>query len=306
MPVNVSPEYAHAEKKYSNAQTEEDLMFYLEEMIKHAPAHKGGESLRANLRTRLKKMKEKAESKAKGSSGGGTKQNIRKEEMQAVLAGFPNVGKSFIFEILTGQKTIVSDVPFSTYQLTPGMIKFEDIQIQLIDMPPFPNEDKSMINNADTLLIIIDRLNQINESEKYISRASGNRIYIYTKIDLLSDAEKRKLEATIKSKYKNLVCFMISNKTSSKEEINALKKRIFETFPIIRVYTKEPRKESTGIPMVMKRGSTTKNVAERILKGMSTKIKKTKIWGPSSKFPGQMVGIGHILKDKDTIEFQTI
>ena len=41
------------------------------------------------------------------------------------------------------------------------------------------------------------------------------------------------------------------------------------------------------------------------LKGMSEKIKRARIWGPSSKFGGQVIGLDHVLKDKDIIEFQT-
>jgi len=56
--------------------------------------------------------------------------------------------------------------------------------------------------------------------------------------------------------------------------------------------------------MVMKQNSTLKDAAEKILKGMSNKIKRARVWGPSSKFGGQTIGLGHTLKDKDTIEFQ--
>lgn len=57
--------------------------------------------------------------------------------------------------------------------------------------------------------------------------------------------------------------------------------------------------------MILDKNSTAKDIAEKIVKGMSKKIRKTKIWGPSSKFPGQMVGLDHVFKDKDTVEFQT-
>jgi len=46
-------------------------------------------------------------------------------------------------------------------------------------------------------------------------------------------------------------------------------------------------------------------VAEKILKGFSEKVKETKIWGPSSKFPGQIVGLNHKLRDLDVVEFKT-
>ena len=48
-----------------------------------------------------------------------------------------------------------------------------------------------------------------------------------------------------------------------------------------------------------------KDVAEKILKGFSNKVVETKIWGPSSKFPGQKVGLNHKLIDLDVVEFKT-
>jgi len=305
MPANASPEFSHAELKFDKAQSDEERLAALEEMVRTMPQHKSAESLRSNLRTRYKKLKEKLETRGK-KSGSGNRPTIKKESMQAVLIGFPNVGKSSLFEILTENKnTSSSPVAFSTYEPIVGMIPYDDVKIQLIDMPPFPNEDKSIVNTADTLIIIINQLSQIEEAEKHLQRIIGKKIYIFTKSDLLNEQEKRKLDATIKSKYKKIDCTIFSNKEHVKTELQDLKRKIFETFPIIRIYTKEPKKESTGIPMILKQGSTAKDVAEKIIKGMASKIKKTKIWGPSSKFPGQMVGPGHLLKDKDTIEFQT-
>ena len=34
-------------------------------------------------------------------------------------------------------------------------------------------------------------------------------------------------------------------------------------------------------------------------------VKYAKLWGPSSKFPGQRVGLKHTVKDKDIVEFIT-
>lgn len=304
MPANASPEFSQAEKKFDTAKTDDERVFALEEMIRTMPQHKSAESLRSNLRTRYKKLKEKMETKGK-KSGGGTKTTIKKEEVQAIIAGFPNTGKSFFFKNLTNQNTLISDIAFSTYEPMPGMMNFENAQVQIIDMPPFPNEDKSLINTADTLLITITNLSQIQEAEKYFQRSTAKKIYIFTKTDLLSEAEKRKLEATLKSKYKNIDYVLFSNTSYTSEEMKHLKQKIFSTFPIIRIYTKEPKREAGNIPMIMKKNSTAADVAEKILKGMSKKLKTTKIWGPSSKFPGQLIGKEHILKDKDTLEFQT-
>lgn len=307
MPVNVSPDYVKEEKGYVESMNDEDRIYFLERMMKTMPGHKGAEAMRANLRTRYKKLKEKiaAVKKTKSSSGG--KQNIiKKEDMQCVLAGFPNTGKSSLFKLLTGKETLISDLPFSTAIPEVAMMQYEDVKMQVIDSPPFPNEDKSLINTADTLLILLENLSQLEETKKLLPRAVGKRIYLVTKTDLLSEPEKRKLEANIKSKYKHDTIISFSTFEHSPQELNELKKRIFKTFPIIRIYLKEPKKEPGKIPMILRENATVANAADKILKGMSKKIKKTNIWGPSSKFPGQLVGLEHKLKDKDVVEFQTI
>jgi ribosome-interacting GTPase 1 len=105
----------------------------------------------------------------------------------------------------------------------------------------------------------------------------------------------------LQSKKYNFV--LISTKT--KEGIEELKNKIFQSFDKIRIYTKEPGKEKSPKPMILGPESTIKDFAEKILKGFSSKVRESKIWGPSSKFPGQKVGLQHKLKDLDVIEFKT-
>ena len=59
MPINAHPDYLAAEKRYNECQTDEERLVALEEMIRKAPKHKGSENLLAQLRLRLKKLKEK-------------------------------------------------------------------------------------------------------------------------------------------------------------------------------------------------------------------------------------------------------
>lgn len=299
MPVNAHPEFIQAEKKFSLAKTPEEKLNALEEMVRFAPAHKGAENLRANLRLRYKKLKESIETQKKSKSGG--KSGIKKYDMQAVIVGFPNTGKSSLFQILTGKESKSSEIPYSTTYPDIGMMNFETAQIQIIDMPPFPNIDKGIVNNTDTIITLVDNFDQIQKAEEIISKSKAKKVLVFNKIDKFNINDKRKLEERLKSKKYNFM--LISSKT--RENLETLKRKIFETFSIIRVYTKEPGKEASKIPMILEENSSILDVAEKILKGFSKKVKRTKIWGPSSKFAGQIVGIGHILKDKDIIEFQT-
>ena len=71
---------------------------------------------------------------------------------------------------------------------------------------------------------------------------------------------------------------------------------------IIRVYTKEPGKEASKDPMVLKKNSTIKDAAEKIRKDFAKRFRFARIWGESAKFSGQRVGLEHRLEDQDVIE----
>ncbi len=300
--TNQSPFYQRAEQEFLEAKTDEDRIACLDIMIKECPKHKSSENMLKNLTTRRKKIQEGFIRKKK--AGKSSQQGIKKADMQCILIGFPNSGKSTIFNILTNTKQAkVSQTPYSTYTPKLGTFDYEDVKIQIIDDAPIPNNEKSIINSTDTLLIIINKIKDIEKIEKYVWKSTAKKIYIYNKEDQLTESEKRKIVATLKSKYKKLYFIFFSQKIT-KRNLNLFKKKIFETFPIIRIYTKEPNRKASKDPMILRKYSKVKTAAEKILKGFSKNIIRSRIWGPSSKFGGQSVGVGHTLKDKDVIEFK--
>ena len=101
MPINADHEYIAAEKRYLQAGSLEEKIACLEDLIRKAPSHKGAENLRAELRTRLKKLKQKLE---KGKKTGKGKKGIRKEGYQVALVGKTNSGKSLLLRKLTNAK----------------------------------------------------------------------------------------------------------------------------------------------------------------------------------------------------------
>src|SRR3989344_2828939 len=101
MSTNVSFEFKQAEKAYLAAQTDEDKLAALEKLWSVVPSHKGSESLRANIRTRIKKLREKIDGKKKQKKQTARKEGIKKEEMQAVLIGLTKSGKSSLLSCLT-------------------------------------------------------------------------------------------------------------------------------------------------------------------------------------------------------------
>ncbi|MEM4259188.1 MAG: TGS domain-containing protein [Candidatus Pacearchaeota archaeon] len=301
MPINASYEFTNAEKIYLQAKTLEEKIAALEEMISKAPSHKGAENLRAELKARLKKLKEKQE-KTK-SSGKTTKKVIKKEGYQCALVGLPNSGKSSLLSVLTNAKPKISEHPFSTKEPEIGTMDYQGVKAQILDLPSIGSEffDIGQVNTADCLILVIENLQDLEKINPLLSKATGKRIIAVSKSDRFDESQMRKILETIKSK--RLDAIIISSVTNY--NIEALKEKIFSCMDSIRVYTKEPGKAPSPEPITLPKNSTVKDVAESILKGFSKKVKEARVTGPSSKFPNQRVGLNHILKDKDIVEFKT-
>ena len=303
MTVNAHPEYINAEKEFYKADNDEDRLIALEKMVSVLPGHKGAEKLRAQIKLRYKRLKEKLE-KEKKAKKGGSRAGIKKEDMQAAIIGKTKSGKSSLISLLTNAKPEIANYEFTTKYPIVGMMDYNGVGIQLIEVPAVESEyyDRGIVNSADTILILVTDLSQIPEIEKIAERSPGKKIILFNKADLLSENEKRKISATLQSKKYNFI--LISTKT--KEGIEELKEKLFKSFGRMRIFTRQPgESEKSRKPIILFPESTVKNVAEKILKGFSSKIKETRIWGPSSKYPGQVIGLAHKLKDLDVVEFKT-
>ena len=161
MPANLPPEYFQAEKTYRQAKTPEEKVEALEAMLSAIPKHKGTDKLRALLRSKVAKFSE--ESQRKLATGRRVDAYYVKKEGagQVILVGLPNAGKSQLVAAVTEASPNVADYPYSTQNPTPGMMNFENIQIQLVDIPPIIDRGArpwlpNLLRGADLLLLMVD------------------------------------------------------------------------------------------------------------------------------------------------------
>lgn len=299
--TNQGPEYFSAEKKYLAAQDMDEKIHWLREMIRNFKKHKGSEKMQAELKNRLRRLIEKQEKTKKSAKG---KKGIRKEGYQVALIGKTNSGKSLLLSRLTNAKPVVSDVAFTTHEPELGTMDFQGVKAQIVDLPSIGGKefDYSIVNNADCLLVVVHELGDVKEVEGVLDKAIGKKIVVVNKTDLLNEHEKRKLDQRMRAKrIKNYV--LVSAKSG--EGIDELKGMILGEMGVIRIFTKEPGKPVNKDPVVLKEGSSVKDVAETIYKGFSRQVKETRLTGPSGKFAHQRVGMHHVLKDMDVVEFKT-
>jgi len=325
LPANLPPAYFEAEKRYREAKTPSEGIAALEEMLAIMPKHKGTDKLKADLRRRISKLKSKQQEKKKLGRRDSSYRIEREGVGQIVLVGPPNVGKSALVAALTNADPQVADFPHSTWKPTPGMMYFENIQIQLIDTPPISREYTEpwlldMARQSDMILVIVDvQTDPLQQLEETISFLKEHRIaplrlaHLYegqgafTFLPFLVVANKND-DTTMEENvdiFRSLLeddwpLVPVSAKTG--RNFDGLKRTLFTSLEIIRVYTKAPGKEpDLSAPFVLKRGSKLEDLASKIHKDFLENLKYARVWG-SQVYDGQMVHRDHVLQDGDVVE----
>ena len=129
MPANLTPQYFEAEKNFRMAKTPLEKIACLEEMLAVMPKHKGTDHLRAELRTRIAKLTQSLDKKTATQRASMMIEKVGAG--QVAVIGPPNTGKSQIVASTTKATPTVAAYPYTTQNATPGMMSFENIQIQL-------------------------------------------------------------------------------------------------------------------------------------------------------------------------------
>ena len=150
------------------------------------------------------------------------------------------------------------------------------------------------IINADVVIrsnIDIDELIDVIEAnKKYIPALT-----VINKIDLATENQVMKVMKELNAD--------LAVSAKDKIYIERLKELIFEKLDLIRLYLKEPGKEpDMKVPLIVRRGSRVEDVCNKLHKDFVSKFKFCRIWGKSSKFPGQRLMLEHRLEDKDVLE----
>ncbi len=166
------------------AKTKEEKLKALTEFLSTVPKHKGTEKLVMQIKRQISRLKEEIESEKLRKGGARQSTFIEKEgDIQLVLLGFPNSGKTALFNALTGLNMPSSDAPFETRKPQPGMLKENGLEIQVIDTPSLvPSTDSARNNqilalafNADALALVVDASSNPNEQRSFMEKLLTER-----------------------------------------------------------------------------------------------------------------------------------
>ncbi len=150
----------------------EEEIAEIEEEISSTPYNKATEAHIGRLKAKLAEKKEQLDRQS-GPGGGGGYGVQKTGDATVAMVGFPSVGKSTLLNALTNAESEVGAYEFTTLEVNPGMLEYNDASIQLLDVPGLiegaaagrgrGREVLSVVRSADLLLFVIS----VFEIEQY-------------------------------------------------------------------------------------------------------------------------------------------
>lgn len=328
MAVNLPPQYHDADARYKKATTATDKLAALREMWVILPKHKASEKVQMLLKTKISELTDQIEQEKSGpkKTAPGTFKIPRQGAGTVVFLGPPNAGKSMLLSKLTKAKPEVAAYPFTTREPIPGMMDFENVRVQLIDLPPVTADHydtfvTDITRGADAAVLFLDLANDDGpaETQAVLDRLKLARreltkelpaeddpatyslrtIVAATKSD--DEAADIRLEMAAEWLGDRFPLVVVSADTGA--GLDGLRKAIFDSLRVMRVQTKQPGKpvDPTGPPFTCPVGSTVAEFAGCVHSDFEEKVKSARVWG-TGVTDGQTVGRDHVLHENDVVE----
>jgi uncharacterized protein len=324
VPANLTPIYKAAEARYKQAKSPEEKLDALEEMLRTIPKHKGTEKMCADIKSQISKTRDMI-LQARQSGRKGISYHIPKEgSAQCVLVGPPNAGKSSILAHFTNAPAVVADYAYSTVKPQPGILHYENLSFQIIDLPPVSKDFleswmPSVIRVADLILLVaglddifgldcvLQRLQNpktqfvcsFEEAEYQGHIAKIPALILATKLDHPDAETNLEMLTEIYGRFQ-----IIPVSIMHPDDAHKLGSKIYSFLQLVRIYTQAPgKKPNMDQPIVLRRGSTVLDAARLIHKDFAASLKYARVWG-TGKFDGQRVQRDYILEEGDIIEFK--
>ena len=218
----------------------------------------------------------------------------------------------------------VADYPFTTQLPIPGMMEYENVQIQLVDLPAITAPEvrywlPNIVKNADLLLIVVDLvqdpLAQLEATVEWLAKhrmAASNELkeppagmtrvkralVVANKMD--NEQARQKLRSLVSGCGSRFPAVTVSARHG--DGLEQLRETVYNALDVVRVYTKPPGGKAafTG-PSVVRRGSTVEDLPGTVHKDFARNLKYAQVWG-SGKFDGQRVRRDYILQDGNIVE----
>jgi small GTP-binding protein len=237
--------------------------------------------------------------------------SVRREGVaQVALVGPPNAGKSSLLQALSDIQIKIGNYAFTTLRPVPSLVRIRGVLVQFVEIPGLvegANEDRGggrallgVLRNADAMIYCQDASGPpadlgVVRREVTIAGIDLPSIIAATKIDDASAASLARLQAA----YPDIEVVPVS--ILDDESLDRLREAAWALLGLICVYLKHAGVIAED-PLALPVGATVLDVAREIHKELASGFKSARIWGPSARFDGQLVGRDHEVVDGDVVE----
>ena len=168
MPANLPHDAKAKWNEVTLTRNPEERLRLMGEFVSLVPKHKGTEKLLRHVKRQMAQLRDDIEDKKKQAKrGGGPSYYVQKQgAAQVAVVGAPNVGRSSLLRAVTNSTVDVTSWPWGTTWPTPGMLPYQDIQFQLVEVPPIVEGSSegraegfmnlASARNADAMIIVVD------------------------------------------------------------------------------------------------------------------------------------------------------
>ncbi|KAH8739057.1 DRG like OBG family GTpase fused to an RNA binding domain TGS domain [Cryptosporidium ryanae] len=154
------------------------------------------------LKAQLAKLKsELIEAGSSGKNKGEGFDVAKQGDARVILIGFPSVGKSTLMHELTGAETAVAAYEFTTLTCVPGIIRYKDAKIQLLDLPGIiegastgrgrGRQVIAVAHSADLVLMVIDSTKDDTQKQKLEHELESIGIRLNKKPPMITIKQKK-------------------------------------------------------------------------------------------------------------------
>jgi len=236
---------------------------------------------------------------------------VRREGVaQIALVGAPNAGKSSLLHALSHVQIKIGDYAFTTLRPVASLTRIGGVLVQLVEIPGLikgANEDRGggrallgVLRSADAIVYCqdvrapFDVLKEVQE-EVIAAGIDLPSILAATKMDEASEHDLTRLRAAVPE------MSVIGVSIIDDESLDAFKEAVWKLTGLIRVYLRHEEQVEEE-PLALQPGATIADVAAQIHKEIGASCRNARIWGPSARFDGQLVGRSHPVEDGDVVE----
>lgn len=168
MVTNLPPQAKEKWNEVTLTLNPEERLRLMGEFLSIVPKHKGTDRMISQVKKQMATLREEMDKKKRQQKAGSAPAFFvpKAGAAQIAVVGPTNVGRSSLLRAVTNAQVEVTPYPYGTKTPVPGMLPYEDIQFQLVEVPALVEGSSegradgfmklSMVRNADAVIIVVD------------------------------------------------------------------------------------------------------------------------------------------------------